>query len=98
MLRNRRRWLVATFVLIITAIAYVDRVNLSVAAPVLTEEFHTNAAVMGLLLAVAYATGSFLVPLGLAAALALLGALAWGIGMRSTPVAPTVPMPVKEFG
>jgi nitrate/nitrite transporter NarK len=44
--------------------------------------------------AVAYATGSFLVPLGLAAALALIGALAWGIGMRSTPVAPT---PVKEI-
>ena len=50
MLRNRRRWVVATFVMIITAIAYVDRVNLSIAAPVLTKEFHTNAAVMGLLL------------------------------------------------
>jgi len=50
MLHNRRRWLVASFVLIITAIAYIDRVNLSIAAPVLTKEFHTNAAVMGLLL------------------------------------------------
>ncbi|WP_051342946.1 MFS transporter [Pseudonocardia spinosispora] len=50
MLTNRRRWVVATFVMIITAIAYIDRVNLSVAAPVLTKEFHTNAAVMGLLL------------------------------------------------
>jgi MFS family permease len=50
MVRNRRRWVVATFVLVITAIAYIDRVNLSVAAPVLTAEFHTNAAVMGLLL------------------------------------------------
>ncbi|MDT7642231.1 MAG: transporter, family, D-galactonate transporter, partial [Pseudonocardiales bacterium] len=50
MLRNRRRWIVTTFVLIISAVAYVDRVNLSVAAPVLTKEFHTNAAVMGLLL------------------------------------------------
>jgi ACS family D-galactonate transporter-like MFS transporter len=50
MMRTRRRWLVATFVLIITAIAYIDRVNLSIAAPVLTKEFHTNAAVMGLLL------------------------------------------------
>jgi MFS transporter, ACS family, D-galactonate transporter len=50
MLRTRRRWIVATFVLIITAIAYIDRVNLSIAAPVLTKEFHTNAAVMGLLL------------------------------------------------
>jgi MFS transporter, ACS family, D-galactonate transporter len=47
---TRRRWAVATFVLVITAIAYIDRVNLSVAAPVLTREFHTNAAVMGLLL------------------------------------------------
>jgi MFS transporter, ACS family, D-galactonate transporter len=47
---TRRRWVVATFVLVITAIAYIDRVNLSVAAPVLTREFHTNAAVMGLLL------------------------------------------------
>src|SRR4051794_29569971 len=50
MFRDRRRMLVATFVLIITAIAYIDRVNLSIAAPVLTKEFHTNAAVMGLLL------------------------------------------------
>jgi sugar phosphate permease len=50
LLGNRRRWLVATFVLVITAIAYIDRVNLSVAAPVLTKEFGTNAAVMGLLL------------------------------------------------
>jgi sugar phosphate permease len=41
---------VTTFVLLISAVAYVDRVNLSVAAPVLTQEFHTNAAVMGLLL------------------------------------------------
>ncbi|NKQ51703.1 MFS transporter [Amycolatopsis sp. K13G38] len=49
-MKDRRRWLVATFVLIITAIAYIDRVNLSIAAPVLTKEFHTNAAVMGLLL------------------------------------------------
>lgn len=48
--RGRRRWLVATFVMVITAIAYIDRVNLSVAAPVLTKEFGTNAAVMGLLL------------------------------------------------
>lgn len=48
--RGRRRWLVATFVLVITAIAYIDRVNLSVAAPVLSKEFGTNAAVMGLLL------------------------------------------------
>ena len=50
MFKDRRRMLVATFVLIITAIAYVDRVNLSIAAPVLTKEFGTNAAVMGLLL------------------------------------------------
>ena len=50
MLRNRRRWIVATFVLVITAIAYIDRVNLSVAAPVITKEFGTNAAVMGVLL------------------------------------------------
>jgi sugar phosphate permease len=50
MLRNRRRWIVTSFVLVISAVAYVDRVNLSVAAPVLTKEFHTNAAVMGLLL------------------------------------------------
>ena len=50
MLRNRRRWVVTSFVLVISAVAYVDRVNLSVAAPVLTKEFHTNAAVMGLLL------------------------------------------------
>lgn len=50
MFRNRRRWLVATFVMIVTAIAYIDRVNLSIAAPVITAEFHTNAAVMGLLL------------------------------------------------
>lgn len=50
MLRNRRRWVVTSLVLVISAVAYVDRVNLSVAAPVLTKEFHTNAAVMGLLL------------------------------------------------
>ncbi|TCK27876.1 MFS transporter [Pseudonocardia endophytica] len=50
MLRYRRRWIVATFVLVVTAIAYVDRVNLSVAAPVITKEFGTNAAVMGVLL------------------------------------------------
>ncbi|MFI5611512.1 MFS transporter [Amycolatopsis sp. NPDC051903] len=50
MFKGRRRWLVATFVLIITAVAYIDRVNLSIAAPILTHEFHTNAAVMGLLL------------------------------------------------
>ena len=50
MLRNRRRWLVTSFVLLISAVAYVDRVNLSVAAPILTKQFHTNAAVMGLLL------------------------------------------------
>jgi len=50
MVRNRRRWIVTSFVLVISAVAYVDRVNLSVAAPVLTKQFHTNAAVMGLLL------------------------------------------------
>ncbi|HEY9413881.1 MAG TPA: MFS transporter, partial [Pseudonocardia sp.] len=50
MLRNRRRWVVTSLVLVISAVAYVDRVNLSVAAPVLTKEFHTNAAVMGVLL------------------------------------------------
>ena len=46
----RRRWLVTCFVLVITTVAFIDRVNLSVAAPVLIEEFHTNTAVMGLLL------------------------------------------------
>jgi MFS transporter, ACS family, D-galactonate transporter len=46
----RRRWLVTGLVLVITTVAFVDRVNLSVAAPVLIREFGTNAAVMGLLL------------------------------------------------
>ena len=36
--------------MVITAVAFMDRVNLSIAAPVLTKEFHLNAAVMGLLL------------------------------------------------
>jgi nitrate/nitrite transporter NarK len=38
--------------------------------------------------ALAFATGSFLIPLGVAAALALVGALAWGLGMRSAPRTP----------
>jgi MFS family permease len=46
----RRRWLVTGFVLVITTVAFVDRVNLSVTAPVLIKEFGTNTAVMGLLL------------------------------------------------
>lgn len=36
---HRRRWAVTTSVMLISAVAYVDRVNLSVAAPVLTPEF-----------------------------------------------------------
>ena len=47
---RQRRWLVTTFVLLITMVAYIDRVNLAVAAPVLIKDFHTNTAVMGLLL------------------------------------------------
>lgn len=38
------------FVLLVTTVAYVDRTNLSVSAPVLIKEFHTNSAVMGVLL------------------------------------------------
>ncbi|NMO88282.1 MFS transporter [Actinomycetospora sp. TBRC 11914] len=45
-----RRWVVATGVLIITAVAYVDRVNLSVAEPVLAREFHASTAVLGVIL------------------------------------------------
>ncbi|WP_051341368.1 MFS transporter [Pseudonocardia spinosispora] len=48
--RRNRRWAVACFVMLIITVAFIDRVNLSVAAPVLTSEFHVNAAVMGLLL------------------------------------------------
>jgi sugar phosphate permease len=51
MLIGRRRWGVATFVLLITAIAYIDRVNLSVAAHDITRIYHTDAAVMGWLFA-----------------------------------------------
>jgi MFS transporter, ACS family, D-galactonate transporter len=46
----RRRWLVPLLVMATTAVAYLDRINLSVAAPVLTREFGVSAAVMGLLL------------------------------------------------
>ncbi|GAB1813336.1 MFS transporter [Mycobacterium sp. MUNTM1] len=38
------------FVLLVTTVAYVDRTNLSVSAPLLIKEFHTNPAVMGVLL------------------------------------------------
>lgn len=48
--RTGRRWLVVVFVMVITAVAFIDRVNLSIAAPALTAEFGVNPAVMGLLL------------------------------------------------
>lgn len=50
MFRHRRRWLVTGAVLLISAIAYVDRVNLSVSAPLLSKEFGVNPTMMGLLL------------------------------------------------
>lgn len=48
--RLPRRWRVILLVLVVTTVAYVDRTNLAVSAPVLIKEFHTNTAVMGVLL------------------------------------------------
>ena len=50
MRRVSRRWVVASGVLAVTAVAYIDRVNLSVAEPVLQREFGTTAAVLGVVL------------------------------------------------
>lgn len=92
---TRRRWVVATGVLAVTAIAYIDRVNLSVAEPVLQKEFGTTAAVLGVVLSsFTWTYTVFSIPAGIvvdrvrtrvlvAGGLALAGALLWGFGLRA---------------
>lgn len=41
------RWKVALFIFLISFIAYMDRVNLSVATPVIMQEFGFNKVDMG---------------------------------------------------
>ena len=45
------RWKVALFIFLISFIAYMDRVNLSVATPVIMQEFGFNKVDMGFILA-----------------------------------------------
>lgn len=44
------RWIAGSVIMMITLVAYIDRINLSVAAPLIMEQFHFSAAQFGLIL------------------------------------------------
>jgi len=45
--KTRVRWLLVLWLFVLSAVAYLDRVNLSVAAAKLTEEFHISNVRLG---------------------------------------------------
>lgn len=95
---TNRRWRVVGFLFMGTTIYYLDRVNLSVAATTLMKVFHTNLAVMGLLLS-AFAwsftvlqlpVGSIVDRIGVKLSYAISG-LWWGVASILTALASSVP-------
>lgn len=53
--RVRVRWLIACLLAIINIVAYVDRVNISVATPLIMREFGLDAVQMGMIMSIFYA-------------------------------------------
>lgn len=63
--KNRRRYFVAVMLLLMVTLGYVDRVNMSVAAPLLAEELGLSPAALGLLFSVfLWSYTALLVPVG----------------------------------
>ena len=63
---NRRRWLVLSLVFFGIVISYIDRGNLSIAAPAIMRDFHIEPATMGVLLSSFFWTyAAFQIPAGL---------------------------------
>ena len=63
---NRRRWLVLSLVFFGIVISYVDRGNLSIAAPAIMRDFRIDPATMGVLLSSFFWTyAAFQIPAGL---------------------------------
>jgi len=56
---TKRRWFVLFLVCIITFINYLDRANISVAAPFISKEFGFDAAKMGLIFSAMGILGAF---------------------------------------
>ncbi|MBE3588460.1 MAG: MFS transporter [Thermoanaerobacteraceae bacterium] len=50
MFNNRLRWFILGWLFIITLVSYMDRVNLSVAVPLIMKEFHLNASQIGVVI------------------------------------------------
>ncbi len=62
---TNRRWIVLALVFFGIVISYVDRGNLSIAAPSIMSEFHIAPGAMGLLLSAFFWTyGAFQIPAG----------------------------------
>ena len=47
--RSNFRWMLAVFAMLMTFMAYMDRVNLSVAAPAIIEELHFTKIEIGMM-------------------------------------------------
>jgi|SRR5579875_815351 len=63
---NRRRWLLLALVFVAIVINYIDRGNLSVAAPAMMKDFSITPATMGVLLSAFFWTyAAFQIPAGL---------------------------------
>ncbi len=63
---NRRRWILLTLVFIAIMINYVDRGNLSIAAPAMMKDFRISPATMGVLLSAFFWTYAvFQIPAGI---------------------------------
>ncbi|WP_347490257.1 MFS transporter [Desulfoscipio sp. XC116] len=48
--KGRLRWFILAWLFILTLVSYMDRVNLSMAVPLIMEDFHLNAAQIGVVI------------------------------------------------
>ncbi len=93
--RGRVRWLLVGWMLVISAVSYLDRVNISIAAPFIEREFHLDHVHLGWVLS-AWSLGYafFQAPSGRLAdrfgprRILLLGALWWAVFTALTGLTP----------
>jgi sugar phosphate permease len=91
---GRRRWRIGALLGIGVLVNYFDRINLSVAAPALSQEFAMNAAQLGLLFsAFAWSYAFLQIPTGMVldrfgvTAVGRIGTFLWGIASAITALA-----------
>lgn len=93
------RWRLVTLLSVITALTYVDRLNLGICAPFIQSEFHFNTQTMGWILssfslgyALFHVTGGWLGDRFGARGMLAFAVLWWSAFTAATAVAPQIPL------